>query len=329
MTSSSRVAAALLVCVWSGLVAWGCGGKDSRPAGAAPSSSPAAAPVDGDEKLPASARSIVAWLPGAQPVAGWTRAKAAQAFGPDDLWEAIDGAAEAYLAFDVRELVMASCAKGVVVEAAVEVYRMADPLGAFGIYAQERSADGDFKPVGAEGYRLRNVVNFWSGPYYVKLRATTDAPAVSASLVELASRISERIGAPPPPPPVLATLPATGQAAHTIKYVPRDVLGQRYLSNAVEAQYRDGRQTCRLVRASLESPAGATDALARFKAFVGTSGRVTRSLSSPGEGGFVATSPLYGSVVAVRSGSTLLVALGGSSEKTALDLIVEALNRTM
>jgi hypothetical protein len=275
---------------------------------------------------PEATRAAAASPPGAQPLSGCKTTTPPQVFGPDNLWESIDGAAETYLAFGFQDLSASSCTTPGGVEVAIEVYRLADALNAFGIYAQERGADAGVQAIGAEGYTSRNVLNFWSGATYVKLRASTDAPGVAATLADLARQIAARFGPPGPLPARLGALPAAGQVPLTIKYVPRDVLGQHYLSNAVEAQYHDGASTCRLVVASLESAEQGADAQARFKAFLATSGRVTQSLSAPGDGGFVATSSLYGPVVVVRAGPVLAVVLGAASDKSALDLIIRALS---
>ena len=97
-----RIALCLLACVALASVVPGCAGKEA-------SSVPAGAAVPADASLPATARQVLTWLPGDKPVAGWKRTKAPQVFGPDNLWEFIDGAAETYLTFGFQELVSVSC----------------------------------------------------------------------------------------------------------------------------------------------------------------------------------------------------------------------------
>jgi hypothetical protein len=315
MRSGARIAAWLLACTVLLSAVPGCARKESPPG-------PAAAPVSNDASLPATARQVLAWLPGDQPVAGWKRTKAAQVFGPENLWEFIDGGAETYLTFGFQELVSVACAeKDLGVEATIEVYRMADSLNAFGIYAQERNPNATFIATGAEGYAAPNIVNFWNDVYYVKLTATKTNDRIAAALVDLAKQVGRRIGPPSAAPAMALAFPPGDQVAHSVKYLPRDVLGQSYLANGFEAQYRIGSKACRLVTASFDSPQEGTDAFARYRGFLASSGRAVRKLLSPGDGGVAGSDSFNGSIVAIRSGSTLVFALGAPSERAGLDLI--------
>jgi hypothetical protein len=320
MRCGVRIAAWLLACTVLSSAVPGCARKES-------SSAPAAAPVSDGASLPATARQVLAWLPGDKPVAGWKRTKVPQVFGPDNLWESIDGGAETYLTFGFQELVSVTCAEADLgVEATIEVYRMADSLNAFGIYAQERNPDATFIATGAEGYAAPNIVNFWNDAYYVKLSATKTNDRIAASLVGLANQVSRRIGPPSAAPATSLAFPARDQVAHSVKYLPRNVLGQSYLANGFEAQYRIGSKACRLVTASFESTREATDAFTRYRGFVASSGGAVRKLSSPGDGGFAGSDSFNGSIVAIRSGSTLVFALGAPPERAGLDLITALLS---
>ncbi len=315
MPSGMRVAVWLLACAVVSSAGPGCARKESPP--------PATAAASRDPSLPATARQVLAWLPGDQPVAGWTRAKPPQVFGPDNLWEFIDGGAETFLTYGFQELVSVPCAaRDLGVEATIEVYRMADGLNAFGIYAQERNPNATFVTTGAEGYAAPNIVNFWNGVYYVKLTATKTDDRIAASLAALANEIGRRIGPPSAAPAMVLAFPRGDQVAHSVKYLPRDVLGQSYLANGFEAQYRLGSKVCRLVTSSFDSAQEATDAFARYRGFLGSSGRAVRTLpSSPGDGGVAGSDSFNGSIVAIRSGSMLIFALGVPSERAGLDLV--------
>ena len=157
------------------------------------------------------------------------------------------------------------------------------------------------------------------------MRATPANEKVAASLQSLSERISDGIGPPPKLPSILPAFPSRDQVPRTIKYLPRDVLGQSYLANGFEAQYRAGGKSYRLTTASFESVQEAVDALARYKAFITSTGHVERELKSPGDGGFAGSDPFNGPIVAVRSGRKLVVTLGAPSERSALDLITALL----
>ncbi len=291
--------------------------------------SAAAPPAMTGQALSAQAKQVLGWLPGERSAAGWKRSKPPQVFTADNLWEFIDGAADVFVAYGFQELVSVTCVDAQLgAEATIEIYRMADPLNAFGMYAQERNARATFLPVGAEGYEAPNILNLWNGPYYVKLRATPANARVAASLRTLAKRISDGIGTPSSLAREVPAFPAPGQVPHSTKYLPKNVLGQSYLVNGFEVQYTSGATRWRLTTSAFPSAQQAIEGVTRYKTFVASSGHVARDVSSPGDGGFVGSDPYNGLLVAVRSGARLVVALGAPSEATAIQTITSLLARS-
>ncbi len=323
MTGGTRIAVTLVACTFVLSPLPGCAPRDSSP-----DETSRAAVTSRDDALPATARSVVRWLPGARPIAGWRRVRAPEVFGPDDLWESIDGGAETYVTFGFQELVTMRCSQPELgTEATIEVYRMADDLGAFGVYAQERNPSATFLPIGTEGYTAPNIVNFWNGPYYVKLTAMKVDDRASSALVALAGEISRSIGPPGSLPARSLALPERGQVPHSLKYVPRDILGQSYLVNGFEAQYQIDGKTCRLVTASLDSPAEAADAFARYRKFVHPVERAAQKAGPSIDEAFVGADSFNGSIVAVRADATLAIALGVPSQRAAFELLDSFLAR--
>jgi hypothetical protein len=289
-----------------GLALAACGRQSAAPPAAA---TPASTPQ-------ADARGALALLPPAGTPPGWTRSKAPQSFGPDNLWEFIDGAAETYLAFLFQEAVTAGYSRGGA-EVTVEVYRMADALHAYGIYMQEIAPAASFVATGAEGYVNGNVLNFWKGACYVKITApAVDRPGAD-QLSALARAVADRVPDAGPLPVELASFPADHLAPHSIRYIPKDVLGQGYFTNGFEASYKDGPKDYRLVVVCLGSAQDATAALARYRSFVGGSGRLRPGRPTAGDAGFAGDDQLHGGLLAVRSGPRILVVLGAPSDAVA------------
>ena len=324
MTAQTRIA--VLLAVYALLAAVSACSRQPSPqpqAAATPTSTP---PVE-TAGLSPDARQVVAWLPGSRPVAGWKAAGAPQAFGPDNLWESIDGGAETYVTFGFQELVRLTCTQpDLATEATIEVYRMGDVLGAFGIYAQERNPGATFVQAGAEGYTAPNIVNFWNGPYYVKLTSRKTDDRVAAALLALASEISRGIGTPAPMPAGALALPARDQVAHSVKYTPRDILGQSYLVNGFEAQYLIGAKTCRLVAMAFDAAPDATAAFERYRKYVGTSAPAPKG-KAPIEATFAGSDTFNGAIVAARAGKNVAIALGCPSPQAAVQLITATLSR--
>ena len=114
-------------------------------------------------------------------------------FYSSDLYKYIDGAADAFLSFD---LVAMSHQEYETKDAdvTVDIYDMGKPLNAFGMYAAERSPNYHFLPLGVEGYVSDFILNFFQGQYYVKLSAFSNAGKSAPDLAPWAQAISAKIG---------------------------------------------------------------------------------------------------------------------------------------
>lgn len=276
--------------------------------------------------VPVDSSPLRSLVPGADAVPGWSQTEAPRIFGAGNLWEYIDGAADSYLAYGFQEMVTADfthAANGD--QAILDIFRMSDPLHAFGIFHQELTTEPEPLEIGAEGYVAGNVLRFWAGPYYVKVTIFTDNAALAQSVQQLARAVSQRTGDRAGIPVQVGYFPAANQAPHSIKYVPRDVLGQSYLTNGFEVEYTIGSTNPKLVIIELKDGQAVDTALSRYQEFIASGGDPVKALESPGEGGFVGRDSFYGPMVAVRSQHRLLVALGVSSGAAGQSLISQAL----
>ena len=72
-------------------------------------------------------------------VDAWTPSEAPRSFFPENLFEYIDGAAESYLSYEFRELLVVDLVKkGTEATLTLEIYDMGSPVNAFGIFGAER-----------------------------------------------------------------------------------------------------------------------------------------------------------------------------------------------
>jgi hypothetical protein len=291
--------------------------RGQQPAAPPPSTSAAAAASVVETGL-------AAYLPPAGSLAGWARSKPPQAYSADTLWEFIDGAAETYVGFGFQDALSVGYTNGEA-EVGIEIYQMADSLHAFGIYAQERSPTPQVVTAGAEGYANSNVLNFWKGPCYVKMIASRpDRPGLAA-MTALARAIGDRMPGGAPLPRALTGFPPKNLVAHSIKFVPKDILGQRDLTNGFEASYQDGQAISRLIVIPFATPEDATAALKRYRAFVSAGGKVRAAVQKAGDEAFSGDDRFSGRVCAVRSGPVVAICVGALSDGAASSLITEYL----
>ena len=138
---------------------------------------------------------ILMWIPGVDAkdfkfpeITGWKQSGEVQTFIPKTLFEYINGAADLYIMYDFQELKVAEYLNEKKASVIVDVYRHKTPTHAFGIYSQERLSDANFINIGAQGYVEKNVLNFLTGLYYVKLNSFNTGAEDEEILLNFAKR---------------------------------------------------------------------------------------------------------------------------------------------
>ncbi|MBN1568915.1 MAG: hypothetical protein JXA73_13785 [Acidobacteria bacterium] len=278
-----------------------------------------AAPQKTQGALKPDSQKLLALLPEDNAVPGWVRGSEVRFFAPDDLFEYINGAAENYLIYGFEEVVTTEYKNSQKAsEAVVEVYRMQDPRNAFGIYASELNPDSEFLQIGSEGYIGGTALHFWSGPYYSKITVFQESADLKQEMKLFAQRLSEKMGVSEATLPGIESLPAKDRIPHSVRYLPKDILGQTYLTQGFEARYRKGSSEFKLIVATPGDSEAAKEAIARYRQFTSSSGSVLRDLTSPADGGFLGKDSYYGNMAALRIGNRIVIALGGPSPEFAL-----------
>ena len=286
-----------------------------------PSEKSEATPAQAPELAPLS-RELSALLPESGAVQGWSQGAEVRFFGPGNLWEYIDGAAEGYLSYGFQEVVTAEYSgPDEQSQTVVDIYRMKDPRNAFGIYTQELNPESEIRRVGVEGYIGGTSLNFWSGPFYVKITVFQEREDLKQEMMKFAEFISRKIGTPGSVPSEVEYFPKEDLVPRSIRYLAKDVLGQSYLSEGFEARYRQGSGEFKIVVISLPDSAQGREALAKYREFIASGGQVQQELTTPADGGFAGKDSFYGNMAAVRQGNHMVVLLGGPSAEFNLSRI--------
>jgi hypothetical protein len=170
-------------------------------------------------------------------VAGWKRSVEIQTFSPKTLYEYIDGAADLYLMYDFEELKVAEYQNEKKASVTVDVYFHKTPIHAFGIYSQERLPNANFINVGAQGYIENNVLNFLTGPYYVKISSYNTGAEDQEILLTFAKKVAESLGEKGSLPSVLSSFPEEGKKRNSEKFITKNFLGYSFLHSAFIADY--------------------------------------------------------------------------------------------
>lgn len=172
-------------------------------------------------------------------MAGWTFSEDPVLYGPESLFEYIDGAAEAFIGYDLVDAAVGQYKMdGGAGTLSIDIYDMGRPLNAFGIYAAERFSESRFLPIGVQGYLEEGTLNFLAGRYYVKMMAYDAGDKTESALRAAAASILAKIGDPGGFPAALSAFPTEGRAANAERFILRSFLGLEFLKNGLTTAYK-------------------------------------------------------------------------------------------
>jgi hypothetical protein len=169
-------------------------------------------------------------------VPGFRIAQGPTEYSPGNLFEYIDGGADAFLQFDFEDLQTATYLNAQKVEVTVDIYHHKDADRAYGMYTQERPAGSTAIPVGVEGYAGADHLEFVTGPFYVKL---VQGGAKADFVLRLfAGKLADRLGGRQSAPAVLAAFPESGKLPRAEKLAAYNFLGHAFLHDGVAVPYQ-------------------------------------------------------------------------------------------
>ena len=169
-------------------------------------------------------------------VEGWTQAGEVRVYNAETLWEYINGAAELFVEYRVRTCTTADMvAAGV--SLTVDLYEMASPLGAVGVFKRE-SAGGGVNLTGATvaalapPYQARMV----KGNTYVKVNVF-EGELTESEGRRLLQGLAASLPGEAVMPQEFSLLPEEGKVAASEGYQPVSLLSLAELTDCLYAQY--------------------------------------------------------------------------------------------
>ncbi len=159
-------------------------------------------------------------------------------YEPNNLWDAINGAADLYLEYNFINLHIGTYINADKIEIKAELYRHKTEVDAFGIYSQERDPGYNFIKIGAQGYLQEGVLNFLTGSYYVKLSAYQTNNITQTALQKIAVEIDKHLNQTRQLPKILQYFPSGEKQLNSEQYIAKNFLGYNFFNNAYTASYR-------------------------------------------------------------------------------------------
>jgi hypothetical protein len=221
-------------------------------------------------------------------IPGWKLMEEETVYGPDNLWDAIDGAADLYLEYSFVDLHIGRYSKSDDLEIKVELYKHGSLADAFGIYSQERNTDYHFIDLGTQGYVDKGVLNFLCGTYYVKISTLQSGKDAQEALLMIGRKVEEHLNQPKGWPEPLRMLPSSGKETNSEQYIAKNFLGYGSLGGAYVASYI-GKTPFKLFIIQRASPAEAKQILDDYV------NALPKGAATEGEGGrFEVRDPHHG-----------------------------------
>jgi hypothetical protein len=194
---------------------------------------------------------------------GYKRISNYPVYTSDNLWDFINGAADAYLALGFENLHVAEYKKGNNL-IKLEIYKHKDNTRTFGIYASERSPSFRYLNLGSQGYKTDGSLNFFKGRYYVKIRTYSKSEKILQLLETLAIKVSEMLPGEPVMPKTLSDFPENGKKKNEETYISESVLGHEFLQGAFKALYTLGDQEISVFIMDKNSPEESRKSVSAF-----------------------------------------------------------------
>jgi len=189
-------------------------------------------------------------LPAGAKVRGWSRDGALQEFAGKDLYTYMDGGADIYQEYGFVRAIVQDFKDAEGRSISLEIFEMADPMAALGMFTVKRSGKGEAVDLGSGGELEDYYLNFWKGPYLVTMTGFDGTAETVAGLRRIAAAVEAGIAAERGPSVWTDRFPKDGLRAQSAKYL-RGFLGLNTVypfpavqglsfEDALAADYKDG-----------------------------------------------------------------------------------------
>ena len=126
-------------------------------------------------------------LPASGAVAGWERSGEVEVYVPSNLFDYMDGQAELFFVYNFEKLVTQEYKRGQEGPIIVEVYQVASPADAYGLFSFYTTGEPIDLDAGGAGEPGR-LISFWQGRFYARVFAYREVE--QESLLALARQVA-------------------------------------------------------------------------------------------------------------------------------------------
>lgn len=150
------------------------------------------------------------------PLPGWRIEGADGHYGPQNLYEYIDGGAELYLSYDFCGAVSRIYVQPGQPDIMLDIFDMGYAKNAFGVFSHARQLIDT--TLGQGSQYTSGLFQFWKDRYYVSILASPETEESRGAVMTLAQQIDQRIPRKGELPEILKLLPDAGLLEESIRY---------------------------------------------------------------------------------------------------------------
>jgi hypothetical protein len=164
------------------------------------------------------------FLPDKGKLQNWKAENPPQIYKGEDLYLYIDGGAEIYHEYGFKQVLVQDYKSAAGKSLTLEIFEMANPECAFGIYTFKSSGKGKAIAVGQDGQLEEYYLNFWKGNVLVTLTGFDSSPDVIQGLLLIAKSVEAKVKTPGRRPSLVEIFPKEWLPISRLKYI-KGVLG--------------------------------------------------------------------------------------------------------
>lgn len=182
---------------------------------------------------------------------GWKPQDKTATYNRETLYDYINGAAEIYLTYSFKDVIVQRYTKKNNPEILVEIFDMGNPEDAFGIFSHSQGRGSEVN-IGQNSEYKRGLLCFWKDRYFVCIRAEKENKKVKKVIQRIAKSISNNILTIGELPYLISILPIEQIDKKSIRYFHKyEILNYHYFvaeknilhlnenTNAVLGKYSD------------------------------------------------------------------------------------------
>jgi len=147
---------------------------------------------------------------------GWRAQENDEIYDRDTLYQYMNGAAEVYLTYSYKQLLVRRFIKDQQPDIIVELFDMGSSEDAFGVFSHSRESEEVGIGQGSE-YR-GGLLCFWKGNFFVCVLAERENPSTKKAVLDLGSAIASAIKETGSKPKLVDFLPVEGLMERSVRY---------------------------------------------------------------------------------------------------------------